>query len=321
MICEKIYSKIVELDMDSRPSRLLYIILLKIRKCLLKLYNPTIKVKLYGSEAFIPFSHDLPIIVKNHPTYSTNLARIAKIVNDKYKNMTFIDIGANVGDSALLIRNEIQSKILCIEGDYSFYITLKKNLASLSNVFSVMCFVGEESCSICASMNSGFGTGHLEGDNHRSASFFEVKTLNDIVNEYRDFSASKMIKIDTDGYDYKILRGAKEFLLSAKPIIFFEYDPYYLQIQGEDDISIFSYLLSLNYRKLMIYDNYGDYLVSADLENTELLKELHYYFSGRKGQSYCDICAFHKDDIHLFYEAKQLEMEFFARSRDYEMIE
>ena len=321
MICEKIYSKIIKLDMDSRLSRLLYRVLIKIRKYLLRICNPIIKVKLYGTEAFIPFSHELPIIVKNHPTYSTNIARIAKIINDKYKDMTFIDVGANIGDSALLLRNEIQSKILCIEGDQSFCNALKKNLASLNDVYSMMCFAGEESGCIYASINSHSGTGHLERGNHCSTSFLEVKTLNDIVNEYKDFSASKMIKIDTDGYDYKILRGAKEFLLSAKPIIFFEYDPYYLKIQGEDGISRFSYLLSLNYKKLIIYDNYGDYLVSVDLENTGLLKELYYYFSGRKGLSYCDICAFHEEDISLFYEVKQIEMEFFARARDFEMIE
>jgi hypothetical protein len=37
---------------------------------------------------------------------------------------------------------------------------------------------------------------------------------------------SKMLKIDTDGFDTLILKSAVDFLKRAKPIIFFEYDPF-----------------------------------------------------------------------------------------------
>ena len=47
------------------------------------------------------------------------------------------------------------------------------------------------------------------------------------------------IKIDTDGFDFKVLRGANNTLKTYKPVIFFEWDKIHLQAQNEDFLSIF----------------------------------------------------------------------------------
>ncbi len=55
------------------------------------------------------------------------------------------------------------------------------------------------------------------------------KKLESIVMEYPQFIHTKMVKIDTDGYDLIILRGGLKYLETSKPVLFFEYDPYFLQ--------------------------------------------------------------------------------------------
>ena len=52
------------------------------------------------------------------------------------------------------------------------------------------------------------------------------------------------------------------------------------------------------YRKLIAYDNLGEYLATADLSDSRLLRDLH-AFAGRKVKRYLDLCVFHEDDVDL----------------------
>lgn len=129
------------------------------------------------------------------------------------------------------------------------------------------------------------------------------------------FQQAKMIKIDTDGFDNKIIRGSVDFVSQSKPVIFFEYDPFFLAQQNEDCLSVFSSLLKLGYSKLLIYKNDGEFLLSTDLSNNILLEDLTHYYTGRKGVNYCDICVFHNEDEDLFYKIRESELHFFAEAR------
>jgi hypothetical protein len=124
-----------------------------------------------------------------------------------------------------------------------------------------------------------------------------------------------MIKIDTDGFDCKILRGAADFLKTAQPVVFFEYDPFLLAEQGDDGISIFNDFRQYNYKKMLIYDNVGDLMVTTDVDNSSLIQEIHLYFSGRWSHQYCDICVFHAEDSDLFETVRQQEIQFFENIR------
>ena len=123
-----------------------------------------------------------------------------------------------------------------------------------------------------------------------------------------------MIKIDTDGFDSIILKGSLDFLVMARPVIFFEYDPFFLTKQGDDGISIFPILSSIGYSKMLIYDNFGDYILSTELTNSVIIEEIHNYFSGRGGNRYCDICVFHSDDNDLFEKIRISEILFFKKN-------
>jgi hypothetical protein len=61
----------------------------------------------------------------------------------------------------------------------------------------------------------------------------------------------------------------------------------------------------------MIYKNNGDYLLTADLENSSLIEDIHKFYSGYSGQRYCDICAFYEEDLNLCQTVRRAEIEFF----------
>lgn len=276
--------------------------------------NPLIETNIGLFKLQLPFSHQLPFILKSSPHYSTNLARIAKHVCGKYNDLRVIDVGANVGDSVALLRTEAMFSILCIEGDDYFFSILEANMVKFSDVHLAKTYVGESTEELnVASFELG-GTAHL-GHMESGGIPIQLKKISTILKDNPLFKKAKMLKIDTDGFDNKILRGSVDFLEDSKPIIFFEYDPFFLSQQNEDGLSIFNVIAKFGYRKLLIYENYGEFLVSVDIANSNLLEDINHFYTGRKGLLYCDICAFHEEDNDLFDLIRKSELRFFEKMR------
>ncbi|QHW00500.1 FkbM family methyltransferase [Spirosoma endbachense] len=289
--------------------RLINIIFNQIKKT-----NPLVEAFVGQFKLHIPFSHELPFIIKSSPYYSTNLARIAEQVNRKYSDLKFIDIGANIGDSVALLRSKATFPILCIEGDPYFFSILHKNATNFADVYLSKTYVGETAGELKAKSVEVGGTAHLSQAG-LEADTIHIKKLSSILAGNPIFKLSKMLKIDTDGFDNKILRGSIDFIEAAKPVVFFEYDPFFLAQQNDDGISIFDTLATNGYQNILIYENYGELMLSADLKDKRLLEDINYFFTGRKGLMYCDICAFHKEDNDLFNKIRESEINFFSQAR------
>lgn len=259
----------------------------------------------------IPVSHNLPIFLGTHPLYSRNLPRISKIVYSKYPKLSLIDVGANIGDSVALIRNEVHFPILAIEGEPSLFSVLEQNSIKFDDLYIVKKFLGDCNVTINASISIEQGTMAYIKDDPSCSDSINLQTLDDLLKDYPEFQDAKILKIDTDGFDLKILRGADNFLSEAKPVLFFEYSPFLLSQQQEDGLSIFPYLQSKGYKNLLIYDNLGYLMMQTTVDNLDLLSDLHNYFMSKKLQSYCDVCAFNDFDDSLFQSVKEAEHLFY----------
>ena len=90
--------------------------------------------------------------------------------------------------------------------------------------------------------------------------------------------------------------------------MFFEYDPFFLKNQQEDGLSIFSLLQSLGYHSIVIYDNFGRYLISLALSETNQITDLHGYLLNRLGDYYYDICAVPAADLEIIQQLRAIEL-------------
>jgi hypothetical protein len=65
------------------------------------------------------------------------------------------------------------------------------------------------------------------------------------------------IKIDVEGYEYKVLQGAKNTLRSSKPILFIEIAKTFndRHFTNKDFLSIFTFLSSLDYEPYLVKEN------------------------------------------------------------------
>lgn len=282
------------------------------RGLLTKVWNPLITYDLDGTKLLLPLSHDLPLFRRIFPQYNTALARIAAILAAKYPAMTIIDIGANVGDTVAVLRKTVGCPILCVEGDESFLRIFKKNAAQFVDVELVESFVGP-SAGEQFTVATGGGTSKLQKASGGGG--VAMRPLGEIVRQHPRFGQAKLIKIDTDGFDTKIIESELELLARTKAAVFLEYDPNLLAKIGVDGFSVFESLRGIGYRSAIVFENWGDYLLTADLDNRPLLQDIHSYYTGRRTLRYCDICVFHADDEDLARKAREVELAFAAASR------
>lgn len=282
-----------------------------IRRRMIQVADPLVRCTLYGAEFWLPLSHDLPLGLKKVPHYTTNLARLARYMVAKYPDLAAIDIGANIGDSVALFRSEAGFPILCLEGDPQYFALLQKNTAQFPDVEIGQVYVGDVTGTIMARSNRTRGTAQLV----KSDQSLPVMRLSDVLAGHPRFARAKLLKVDTDGFDGRVIRGSIDYLAAARPAVFFEYDPYFLAQQDDDGLSIFQTLQTCGYAAGLVWDNRGDYLLRCDLSHHNLLEDLHAYASGRRSSFYYDIACFHAEDADLLAAARECERAFFHQIR------
>lgn len=252
--------------------------------------------------------HPLETYLKTYKYYSRNFPRIAKLIERKYAVFSIIDVGANIGDTVALLRSEnITQMIHAIEGNPFYFEIMQSNLKQFRNVKSYLTLLGDESKAEYLSIEAGEGTGKVRA----SAEKTQTCTLDDLITS-DNITDVKLLKTDTDGFDFKIIRGGLNFIELNKPILFFEYDAIFLEEQNDDGITLFKQLQNSGYNFCIFYDNYGKMLLSLSVKDIEKIQQLYAYMRKREGAfEYFDVCVFHTSDNDLAEMIIEEEMKFF----------
>lgn len=266
------------------------------RRLLILVWDPTVLVDVRGTKLLMPFSHDLPIYLNRFPLYGTNLALLAKAVEQDSLadgRRFMIDVGANVGDSAAIVSAKSTLPILCIEPHLGFSSYLEANRPQLRNIAAIDKVVlgsGQET-----------PTGRWETERGTARFFYgpgaatPVANLTEIV-ESRDLGNPRILKIDTDGADLPIIVSERQFLASWRPVLFFEYDPTFYRA-GPGLVEILEYLRGLGYERLMCFDNYGGLISAINLaEETRVMEIASYANTLAVRGDFLDVCVFHEQD-------------------------
>ena len=154
------------------------------------------------------------------------------------------DIGANIGNMAFKFAQLVQKG--CVYAfeptNYAFNkfkINLALNPELSSRIVPLQLFVSEHSVNkhkIKAysswRIDGKYTNAHpLHGGIIKSAESVPAITIDDFCRE-REIPRVNLIKIDTDGYEYSILRGAQKSLGKSLPYIIFEIGIYVMEERG-----------------------------------------------------------------------------------------
>jgi FkbM family methyltransferase len=271
--------------------------------------NGIVQVQVGNYKLFADAQHPIESYLAQHKYYAHNLTRIAKHLESKYQQYAIIDVGANIGDTIALFRSAgVNQLIYLIEGEPLYFSLLKKNLEQFDNAKIFETFLGEDDLVQEGAIESDRGTAKVTANVNKQIS---IKKLDSLAAE-NNFEPVKLLKVDTDGFDFKVLRGSFDYIKKHKPVLFFEYVAIYLKEQGEHGTQTLYSLQQLGYNKAIYYDNYGKMLISITLDNHLQVEQLFIYMSDKTGAfQYYDVCVFHTDDDALADDVITKEMAFY----------
>ena len=314
-IAEYVLDSLVNHSQKGVANRLRNAAFTRVRALLARDRTRFVRYNLDGTELLLPLAHDMPLYRRGFADYSSNIGRIAFYLAAKYRDLAIVDIGANVGDTAAIVRARCQAPMLCIEGDDFYFKLLLDNIdrSHLEGIQPCYAFVGTSQGEMRGGLERKAGTASFVADANRSVA---TVRLTEILSRFPTFEQAKLVKIDTDGLDCQILNSELEWLAKAKPVAFIEYDPDFTQKQGYDARRVFRDMQSIGYRLGIFWENTGEHLLTTELANAPLLEDLHCYYSGRGGGKYADIAFVHEEDHDLGLEMRRAEVEYFQRKLD-----
>ena len=276
-----------------------YKTLLNLRKCLIQREDSRINLEIENREITLNLSHCFPLYRKMYPLYDTAIRRLASMVRVKKGNLKMIDVGANIGDTLLMVQPEKNDVVLCIEGNRFYYDLFSINVARWnleSKIIIENVFLGEKKEKLQGKVLANQGTGKIEIK--ENGEDITIVTLDEIISKH-EFSECNLLKVDTDGFDYSVIRGSKDLLEKSHPMIFFEFDPNMLIANNENPYSIFEFLKNLNYERFFLYNNYGLPMGTANLNDRNVFEQIVGKIDG-SSIGYYDILACHDEENELF---------------------
>lgn len=122
MLAKMVYSAYLRTN-----SKIFGKVLWKIRSVVLRFYNPIITIKHNGFCLKMPFSHTIFAYQKQYPNYDMALGKIARFIKQKCGFLNMVDIGANIGDTAVFA-NVVGANYLLIEGSEKYANLIEANL-------------------------------------------------------------------------------------------------------------------------------------------------------------------------------------------------
>ncbi len=266
--------------------------------------DPIVRVQVGDRTLLMPWSHNLPLILRSNPLYETEIGRLAEHLLNADGEVVMIDAGANIGDTIATLPKLSQAKFLCIEGFEKYYDLLRRNCESDSRVtleFAVLTDVKRPGS--VARIKEIEGTAHVEmADDSPAAAPW--RTLDELLELHPEFKNANFCKIDCDGYDLLVLKGATAFLERAKPCLHIELGPQLWRMYGGCEIADgLEFLFRFGYKDVLIYDNLGYFIARDSVQNSRVLDILADYSMRHPSWFYLNVIAFHESrkDLEQFY--------------------
>lgn len=158
-------------------------------------------------------------LVNAHGLYDFNNMTLLKRV--LAKGGVFVDVGANVGAYTLVASEQFRATVLAYEPHPATFALLQENLRrnQRQNVIATCAAVGDEVGLLSISDTPGSSTTHVASGKEGAVIQVPVVRL-DVELERREMIADA-IKIDVEGFEYPVLRGAGD-ALSRATLVFVE---------------------------------------------------------------------------------------------------
>ncbi|MCB5185798.1 FkbM family methyltransferase [Methylobacillus gramineus] len=172
-------------------------------------------------------------------TFEEKVSLLYRFIRDE-RFVQFVDVGANVGLISILAhRAAPQLHCIALEADPRLAELMRRNFShlGLDNIQIINAIVGmEQQASTAFSLDNRVNIDGWE------KTFLPMVTLDQVLNEH-GITGKTFFKIDTQGFEYHVLRGCESWLRQHHDwIIKMEFAPNWLQSQGTDPLALLAWL-------------------------------------------------------------------------------
>ncbi len=209
----------------------------------------------YATQNNIKFELDISDLVDWHVYFGIRETAQEKLFSLCAKGDTVIDVGTNIGKVLLNFSQIVgdSGKVIGFEPDGFNFKKCEKNIAlnAVNNVQLFQLGLGNEATQVQMVIkdahNRGMNriTAKSTGDS-ATGNVVQITTLDSLSNQLA-FTKLKLIKIDVEGFEMKVLQGALATLQKFHPLLFIELDDDNLVQQGATASELIEFLLKLKY--------------------------------------------------------------------------
>ena len=209
--------------------------------------------------------------------------------------MIMLDVGANVGDTALQVLNACNARILCVEADPYWVRFLRRNVGDDERIRVKETFltVDELTKLDVAPKRSKGTTRFVIGG---AAAVSQAISPVSLKEEFPEFSKLRLVKCDTDGFDTSLVPAIASAWLDSAPVLFFECD-YILARESNDSDpeAVWRRLASLGYMQVAVWDNFGNPLGRLAIDSVAVVADALNHPKDF-GYHYWDVAVVHESD-------------------------
>jgi FkbM family methyltransferase len=260
--------------------------------------NHTVNGILYGRSMRMPAEHPLPAVQHHFPQYNRPLSMAIKAIASSSSgnpNLTVIDVGANIGETVAVIEQLVPDvSYLCIEADEDIARMCRFNHRDNPRVQTEQCYIGENAGSLVMLQDDGRANASTklidQANCDESSHYGRLVRLDTVAGPFADaHHGLSLIKVDTEGYDFSVLRSGGRLIERYRPALYFEWFPDLLTELKEQVWSGFDYLAGFGYLHFVFFSSRGDYYCHLSRPDHFILKSLASTASQNKSLGYFDV--------------------------------
>lgn len=193
-----------------------------------------------GVTLAMPWSHRLPDFAGGDSIYGQNLVRLAELLSQPGAPLLVLDIGANIGDSALQILDATDARVLCVEADAFYLRFLETNTAADRRVVVENALLLPDGAEPGAMVPVRHGGSTRFARSQSTSPQSATVTVTELRARHPEFEALRLVKSDTDGYEVQLVPAVAAAYAAVRPVLFFEFDIVLTREAGLDPFAVWA---------------------------------------------------------------------------------
>jgi len=215
------------------------------------LHGLVVSPTLYGVNLLVNVDDYIGKMIYYFGEYETNILKFLKYV--LCKGDIFLDVGAYIGDISCIASKFVGNNgiVYAVEPVPEHYKMLRSNiyLNNLKNIITFNFALGNKNTikNVYIKNNINRGADSLIFTNNSLMTGLRTKvtTINSLI-ENQEIDMPNIIKIDVEGFELNVLKGACKLLKSSEaPILIIEYNTYIPQCSGKTK-NIYDFISTIN---------------------------------------------------------------------------